>query len=148
MVRIKNRYFVVQVEPHAFTFDTTSRILYQAILGRVESLHGDYGLASIKDGFEVSYCNDKTGIALVRARHGPHKIVMSTVPLVTKVGDKKASLRTLYTGATLLKCKQFIMKYQKQQLVNALKDARNQQQRQCLEETYLKISFVEKKDFA
>ena len=59
--------------------------------------------------FAVSYCNDKTGIALVRARHGPHKIVMSTVPLVTKVGDKKASLRTLYTGATLLKCKQFIM---------------------------------------
>jgi hypothetical protein len=57
----------------------------------------------------VKYCNVYTRVAVVRARHGPHRLVASCLPLVTQLEQIPVSLKTLYTGATLMQCNKFLV---------------------------------------
>lgn len=59
--------------------------------------------------FLVKYCNEYTRVAVVRARHGPHRLVASCLPLVTQLEQIPVSLKTLYTGATLMQCNKFLV---------------------------------------
>lgn len=114
------------------------RDLYKSVIDTVQTLHGDFGVAAISAGFAgrlittntsvlflfvellftlthskysyflAKYCNEVTRIALIRSRHGPHRILASTLPCVTHVGQKPATLRTIFTGATLKHCFLFL----------------------------------------
>lgn len=86
--------------------------LYNAIIERVQRLHGDFGVAAIRSGFTSKYCNEKTRIAVIRSRHGPHRLVASCLPLITTIEEKGVDINTLYTGATIRQCFRFIVKYQ------------------------------------
>ena len=66
--------------------------------------------------FSVKYFNEKTSIAFIRTRHGPHRIVSSCIPLVKQVDKHKVSLRIIYVGATLKMCYEFVIKYQRKAL--------------------------------
>lgn len=86
--------------------------MYEAILQKVQQMHGDYGVAAIRSGFTAKYCNENTRIALIRIRHGPHLIVTSCLPLITRIDDTNIDINTLYTGATIRQCYRFLLKYQ------------------------------------
>lgn len=57
----------------------------------------------------VSYCNEITHIAIIRVRHGPHKIVTSSFPAITSLGNVQAKINTLYVGGTLHQCYKMIL---------------------------------------
>ncbi|GLV34119.1 POP5 ribonuclease P/MRP subunit [Carabus blaptoides fortunei] len=125
MVRFKNRYLLVEVnpekpilnyEPYKINPDT----LYRAVIKKVQQLHGDFGVAAVKSGFLAKYCNPQLRIALFRARHGPHKIVASSLPFVDLIDGKKIVMRSLYTGATIRNCFKFLIKYQQQKIYTNL----------------------------
>lgn len=120
MVRHKNRYFVIKIEEQNRENDSSLVLkggsLHKAILERLQQLHGDFGVAATKSGFTAKYCNEKTRIAIVRVRHGPHRLLGSTLPLVNIIEKKNVILTTLYTGATIRQCFRFLMKYQKMKL--------------------------------
>jgi len=56
MVRYKNRYLTLHVEPVAgdkTSFRLTERNFLKAFHCKLQSLHGDFGVAAVKLGFSV-----------------------------------------------------------------------------------------------
>ena len=78
--------------------------LGNAIKDLVTELHGDFGRAAVTVGLRSIYANADTGLCLVQARHGPHRLVASALPFLTKINDEKVVPRVIYTGATLRNC--------------------------------------------
>ncbi|XP_066586965.1 ribonuclease P/MRP protein subunit POP5 [Prorops nasuta] len=115
MVRFKNRYITVEIEP---VFDKEkplvlkSHTLQNAIQSKVQQMYGDFGVAAIRPGFAAKYCNMHTKIALIKIRHGPHKFLVNCIPNITDVGGHAASIKMIYVGATMKHCFAFIRKYQ------------------------------------
>ena len=56
----------------------------------------------------AKYCNEWTRVAVVRVRHGAHRLVASCLPLLQQVDQHTVTVTTLYTGATLRQCYKFI----------------------------------------
>ncbi|KAL0269866.1 UNVERIFIED_CONTAM: hypothetical protein PYX00_007456 [Menopon gallinae] len=120
MVRFKNRYFAIEVEPRDVPghvpFEIGKVTLYHEILKQVELLHGDFGVASVATGLVAKYCNPYTKIALVRCRHGPHRFVATALPLIKQLKGKHVKINILYVGATISKCYKYIVRHQQRSL--------------------------------
>lgn len=56
----------------------------------------------------VRYCNLATKIIIFKTRHGPHKFLLSAIPLINKFKEKNIQLSTLYAGASVFQCHKFI----------------------------------------
>lgn len=116
MVRFKKRYFVVQFDREKDIrkasrahqdprpLDIPDGVLASAIKDKVEQLHGDFGRASITTGLRTIYCNPQTHLALIQCRHGPHRLVASSLPFLTTIHNEKIVPKLVYTGATIKNC--------------------------------------------
>ena len=120
MVRVKKRYFVLQIQserdveaaawgrpiPSSGSLKALGRdgTLGNAIKDLVTELHGDFGRAAVTVGLRSIYANADTGLCLVQARHGPHRLVASALPFLVKINDDKVVPRVIYTGATVRNC--------------------------------------------
>ncbi|XP_068897029.1 ribonuclease P/MRP protein subunit POP5 [Tenebrio molitor] len=120
MVRHKNRYMVVEINQVSKKDDAPLKLrapsLHHSVMNMVQQLYGDFGVASITAGFTAKYCNEKTRIAVVRCRHGPHKFVASSLPCIKFIEQKSVHVNTLYLGATIKHCFKFIQRYQQRKL--------------------------------
>ena len=56
----------------------------------------------------VKYYNENTRTAIIRCRHGPHRLLASSIPFLSNVGKRKMQLHGIYTGATMVKCFKFL----------------------------------------
>ena len=157
MVRVKKRYFVIQMElardiakknfkralASQKELQLSDAVLASAIKELVQELHGDHGSASVSQGLRAIYCNSATRLVLLQVRHGPHRIVGSVLPFLTKIKDEKIVPRLLYTGATVRNCYRFMEKHQKKELVLALKelqkDSKLEKEKTLLEEKMLNL---------
>ena len=126
MVRFKKRYFVVQLDREKDIYDPFSKhhqaslkpraiqdsrpldipdgVLAATIKDLVQQVHGDFGRASITTGLRTIYCNSETHLVLIQCRHGPHRLVASSLPFLTKIKDEKIVPKLIYTGATIKNC--------------------------------------------
>ena len=135
MVRFKKRYFVVQLDREKDIYDPFSKhhqaslkpraiqdsrpldipdgVLAATVKDLVQQIHGDFGRASITTGLRTIYCNSETHLVLIQCRHGPHRLVASSLPFLTKIKDEKIVPKLIYTGATIKNCyKVWISKFQ------------------------------------
>ncbi|XP_063227577.1 ribonuclease P/MRP protein subunit POP5 isoform X2 [Bacillus rossius redtenbacheri] len=148
MVRHKNRYVVFEVRPQGQSCEAVfllkSYSMRTAILKKVEQLYGDFGVAALMTGFSAKYCNAHTGVAIVRARHGPHRLMASCLPLVTHVDKHLVTFRTLYTGATLHRCFAFLQGYQLKYLNKLYLTLETDQEREEMKKEFLNLRWFKK----
>ena len=71
-------------------------------------------------GLNCIYANPETGLCLIQARHGPHRLVASCLPFLTKIQSEKVVPRLVYTGATIRNCYRRMVKFQKSELERVL----------------------------
>nr|CAD7437709.1 unnamed protein product [Timema bartmani] len=90
----------------------------------------------------AKYCNEKTRVAFVRARHGPHRLLASCLPLVNRIENHQVMLRILYTGATLRQCYKFIQKYQRLQLQRFWANLKTDKQRKEMEDAVMDLKIT------
>ncbi|XP_049867601.1 ribonuclease P/MRP protein subunit POP5 [Pectinophora gossypiella] len=137
MVRFKNRYVTVTIAsptvPENKPLSLKSKIFHDTVLTKIQQLHGDFGIASVRTGFLTKYCNENTRIAILRSRHGPHRFVTSSLPFITKIGKLDVSIKTLHVGATLKHSFKFIQKYQRAYLDNMWATLKTEEERKMLE---------------
>ncbi|XP_013180718.1 PREDICTED: ribonuclease P/MRP protein subunit POP5 [Papilio xuthus] len=137
MVRFKNRYITVEISspliPENKPLSLKSKIFHETVLEKIQQLHGDFGVGAVRSGFLTKYCNENTRIAILRARHGPHKFVSSSLPFITKIGKLDVSLRTLHVGATLKHSFKFILKHQRAYLDSMWSKLKTDEERKNLE---------------
>jgi len=132
MVRFKKRYFVVEFERAQHINQSNQYFdmeplnskdidIANAVKDKVQELHGDFGRSSISVGFKVIYANFPTRLVIIRSRHGPHRLVASALPFVTKIRSEGVVGQLLYTGATIKHCQIFMVRRQTRQLEMAKK---------------------------
>ena len=146
MVRFKKRYFVVQFDRERDSYDPLSNKdsfkkrafqdswplhikdhdLALAVKDIVEHIHGDFGRAAITTGLRAIYSNPETHLAMIQCRHGPHRLVGSSLPFLTSIGNEKLVPKLIYTGATIKNCFKRMELYQKKQLEVALVESKNE----------------------
>ncbi|XKL63640.1 hypothetical protein PGB90_006004 [Kerria lacca] len=121
MVRSKYRYISLSVVPtkkNKNIQDITIKHsdLYAAILSKVKKMHGDFGVASVKTGFMCKYCNEVTGVTILKIRHGAHKFISSIIPFISEVGKEHVQLHTIRTTASLHQAYKHLKIHQQKQL--------------------------------
>ncbi len=130
MVRVKKRYFVLRLERQSEVEargrggkgwkralsgerplnlggkdgDGGAVALAGAAKEAVHLLHGDFGRASVTVGLRGIYCNPATGAAILACRHGPHRLLASALPFVTRIREERVVPTLIYTGATVRQC--------------------------------------------
>ncbi|KAG7203324.1 hypothetical protein KM043_010412 [Ampulex compressa] len=149
MVRFKNRYITFQIttgdnSDKPLTLKTMT--LHNAIQEKVQQLYGDFGIAAIKAGFTAKYCNTHTKIALVKVRHGPHKFVLNSIPVINDIAGRLVSVKILYVGATMKHCFLFIKKYQQNKLEQMWGTLRTDMERRQMEKALMTLTSA-MKDF-
>lgn len=119
-----------------------SSAIFSSIMRRVQQLHGDFGTAAIKSGLTVKYCNENTRVVLIRCRHGPHKLVASSLPVVNRIDSRSVRMDILYTGATIRQCFKFILEYQQRKFDEFCRNLKNDKDREELREAFLNIDSI------
>uniref|UniRef100_A0A1B6DKF7 Ribonuclease P/MRP protein subunit POP5 n=1 Tax=Clastoptera arizonana TaxID=38151 RepID=A0A1B6DKF7_9HEMI len=145
MVRFKNRYIVIEVNPVEKLkkgINLRSSLLYNSVITAVQKFHGDFGVAAIRAGLSAKYCNEVTRTALIRLRHGPHRLLSSILPLVNEIGYQKVQVKTLYVGATLKQCYKFLRNYQKQMLMKIWRSLETKELQTQMEESIMDLTPV------
>nr|CAG4645215.1 EOG090X0GYO [Leptodora kindtii] len=136
MVRFKNRYFVLEIRPNGMSeiqsYPIKDTDIYHAVVRFVEQIHGEFGAAAIRTGLNVKYCNQWTKVAIVRSRHGPHRLVGSALPFISFIDNKQVRVHSLYTGATLIKCFLFLKKYQQGKIMQVLQNCKNDEEKRLI----------------
>ncbi|XP_066145974.1 ribonuclease P/MRP protein subunit POP5 [Euwallacea fornicatus] len=150
MVRLKNRYIVVEINPEAPHHATTAfqplkineNTLNSQILDTVQQLHGDFGVAAVRSGFRAKYCNELTHIAIVRCRQGPHKLVTSVLPFVTYIDTHKVIFNTLYIGATMRNCFNFVRLYQQRKCDEYCTNVKTEEELRCVRNALVDLKAI------
>nr|CAG4643587.1 EOG090X0GYO [Ilyocryptus agilis] len=155
MVRFKNRYLTVEIIP--FDGKTISKEavafrkydIYSAVLNITEEIHGEFGFAAIKNGLEVrcsplydkesDHCNPYTRTVIIRTRHGPHRLLASSLPFLSKIGNRKVQMRGIYTGASMAKCFKYLEKFHRESLEQDLKNCKTTEEKKDIEEILSKL---------
>ncbi|RXG52427.1 hypothetical protein Avbf_08072 [Armadillidium vulgare] len=91
MVRVKRRYFVLQVKyperpNHHAKYDNS---LKKAVLKAVEKLYGEFGMAAFTNSYQFKYSNKETGV------------YYTCLPSITAIENERVSITTLHVAATL-----------------------------------------------
>ncbi|XP_028163421.1 ribonuclease P/MRP protein subunit POP5 [Ostrinia furnacalis] len=134
-------YITIEIEspavPDSKPLSLKPSKFHDSVLDKIQQLHGDFGVASIRNGFLTKYCNENTRIALIRARHGPHRFVTSSLPFVTKIEKLDVRLRTLHVGATLKHSFKFIQRHQRAYLDSMWSKLKTDEERKRLEKAVM-----------
>lgn len=140
------RYLVVEVKQMGKTHEDSLHLapaaLHNSIMQKVQQLHGDFGVAAIRAGFTAKYCNEKTRIAIIRIRHGPHKLVASVLPCLSSVDNKQVVVNSLYTGATLRQCHKFLVNYQQNKFDQFCVGLKTDREKLAMREALLNLNAV------
>jgi ribonuclease P/MRP protein subunit POP5 len=100
----------------------TSGEIASTLKKAVQKFYGDFGLASISN-ISVLLLNEKLRLAVIRTSHGPHKFLISILPILNKIQKELATYQILYNAPTILKCKKFIINQQNKKILSAFSEA-------------------------
>nr|CAG4649793.1 EOG090X0GYO [Scapholeberis mucronata]SVE93967.1 EOG090X0GYO [Scapholeberis mucronata] len=124
MVRFKNRYFSVEVVPvdNQSCLKFNKYEIMQGLQNWTEKIHGEFGAAAIRNGLDIKYSDENTRILIIRTRHGPHRLLASTLPFISNIGKRKVQIHGIYTGATMTKCFRALKAFHQERLGDAFKN--------------------------
>lgn len=111
MVKVKHRYLLVEVIFGAgggAKQKCTDNDIFQAVMRKVETIHGDFGWSSVRTSFQVKVCDASMCIAILRVSSAVVDIVTSSLPFVLLVGSSDAVLRLLGEGLLFLPNKEVL----------------------------------------
>jgi RNase P/RNase MRP subunit POP5 len=75
--------------------------IFQAVMRKVEQIHGEFGWASCRASFQVKVCDTGICIAILRIASDVVDIITSSLPFILSIGSTDAVLRMLGEGLRL-----------------------------------------------
>lgn len=126
MVRVRNRYFLIEIVCTDFLEQTllqlpfSSKDIQTKIMTAMEKIFGDYGAAVLRSGLNVKIFNKYTRIAYLRCRRDPHEMLASVLPFITEIGGVKCFIRTLHLAGSIRSCHKFLRSYHHRKMITLL----------------------------
>ncbi|XP_076462655.1 ribonuclease P/MRP protein subunit POP5-like [Babylonia areolata] len=119
MVRVKNRYFLVEIkyaDQRRLQRNVSSEAVYKSVRQAVQDSYGDYGVGALKDSLMVKYLNADTNLVIIRAKRDHHHMAQAAFTCIKKIGDHDCYLHTLHIGGTIRACQKFLIKHHRRHL--------------------------------
>ena len=101
MVRVKRRYIVLKFAKRKFRDNIDEHELMEEIKNQVESTYGDFGVACLRRNFSIKKFDEKDGFAVIQVRKGTHEMVMSAIPLISRINDKDCTVNIIHLSGTM-----------------------------------------------
>lgn len=130
MVRFKKRYLLVDISCKDGKVDERidGRILFDTVKKAVTSAYGDYGMACVARSLKVKYLNSVTGVAFIACARDYYRMVWSAVTFIRTITIKNdvhpCVFRILHVGGTILSCQKFLIRHNKDQLLQLLQNCK------------------------
>lgn len=86
----------------------------------IQKYFGDFGLASVANIGIFFLTESKSRLAVVKVSHGPHKFLISILPILNKIGKELATYRVLYHSQTIMQCKKFLINHQNKKILDMI----------------------------
>lgn len=126
MVRYKKRYLLVEISFEDNKIDETmsSPCIYEHVRNAVQEAHGDYGRACLARSLRVKYVNPVTGVAFIGCGRDNYRMLWSSITFIKKIQNKRCMCRVLHVGGTLRSCQKFVIRHNKEQLLQLLEQCK------------------------
>uniref|UniRef100_A0A1B0F006 Ribonuclease P/MRP protein subunit POP5 n=1 Tax=Lutzomyia longipalpis TaxID=7200 RepID=A0A1B0F006_LUTLO len=109
MVRVKYRYIVVRVTTaNGKNFRPSVGDLTESLKGICLKSYGDVGMASVQS-LKIKYIDEISPIFIMRLRHGSHRFMTSSLPLLKQIERNLLKLDCLFTTSTIKRCYMFLV---------------------------------------
>ncbi|RWS14210.1 protein argonaute-4-like protein [Dinothrombium tinctorium] len=121
MVRIKRRYVLIEICVNDSRFDTRQDLPFgekqviAAIRSKIHEIHGDFGLGSVLMSLNCKKFDKITKIVIISCRRDPIQALLTSLPLVTRIGDVFCTLNSLKLTGTLRSCLKSLALYYKRE---------------------------------
>lgn len=126
MVKLKNKYVLMELifnEPGCVVTDSA---IYAAICKELATMYGDFGIAAAKPSLSVKVFDPATGIVVVRISTESCNRLLSTIPFTRSISDHLVVLRVLFLGSSIRSCEKALLRINRKRLYAALHSATSQ----------------------
>ncbi|KAG8455810.1 hypothetical protein GDO86_001852 [Hymenochirus boettgeri] len=154
-MRFKSRYLLCELvleDPRLRQNITHGTVLHN-VREAVARTHGDFGFAACTVSLSVKYLNVYTGIILLRCRKDFYQILWSSLPFITSLDNRgqrfPCFINTLHVGGTIRTCQKFLIKYNKNQLLQLLKNCTSTEEKETIKQSLSTCSLqnIEESEF-
>eukprot|EP01114_Cavostelium_apophysatum_P000280 TRINITY_DN10269_c0_g1_i1.p1 TRINITY_DN10269_c0_g1~~TRINITY_DN10269_c0_g1_i1.p1 ORF type:complete len:157 (+),score=28.68 TRINITY_DN10269_c0_g1_i1:69-539(+) len=125
MVRLKNRYFLVELrwegkQPEGLTAFHLSNEVKKSV-----SLNfGEYGAALLLRSLAGKYYNTVTNLAIVRSDRDHHKMTWLALNCINEIWKQRVAITIIHVGGSIKACQKVGAKYDKKLLELSKQDTR------------------------
>ncbi|RKF54218.1 Ribonuclease P/MRP protein subunit POP5 [Erysiphe neolycopersici] len=168
MVRIKNRYLVVNIlypdlefhkrqvnieTPNVLIFnqpttdDLTSQALLKSLRLEVLNLFGDYGAGAIADSLSVKYLSTATSTFILRVARAHLRIIWAALTLMTAVpvkDGKKCVFRVVRVSGTIRKSEEEVIRRAQEMIEKARRIMINKNSGMSLDANFCSTNKIDK----
>ena len=101
MVRVKRRYILLKLVQDQGQGVQNDFEIKNEIKSHIEKSYGDFGVGCLTRGFQTKKFDKNDGYMIIQLRKGVHEMVMSILPLITRVNEKPCGLSMIHLSGTL-----------------------------------------------
>uniref|UniRef100_A0A0R3S4Z5 Ribonuclease P/MRP protein subunit POP5 n=1 Tax=Elaeophora elaphi TaxID=1147741 RepID=A0A0R3S4Z5_9BILA len=119
MVKLKNRYVLMDVLFGEKGGVVTESSIYVALCKQIGILFGDYGMAAAKLSLSVKVFDAGTATTIVRISKEFAQQLLSTIPFVCSIADTGVVLQVLFVGSSIRSCQKALLRINRKNLYSS-----------------------------
>eukprot|EP00079_Xenopus_tropicalis_P008761 XP_002932150.2 PREDICTED: ribonuclease P/MRP protein subunit POP5 [Xenopus tropicalis] len=140
-MRFKCRYLLCELvleDPRWRQNISQGTVVYN-VREAIARTHGDFGAAACAVSLSVKYLNVYTGVLLLRCRKDFYQLLWSSLPFITSLDNRgqriPCFINTLHVGGTIRTCQKFLIQYNKNQLLQLMKNCTNAAEKEAIRQS-------------
>ncbi|EFO19732.2 Rpp14 family protein [Loa loa] len=116
MVKLKNRYILMDILFDEKGDVVTESAIYVALCKQIGILFGDYGMAAAKLSLSVKVFDAGTATTIIRISKEFAQRLLSTIPFVCKIDAISVVLQVLFVGSSIRSCQRALLRINRKNL--------------------------------
>ncbi|VIO90869.1 Rpp14 family protein [Brugia malayi] len=116
MVRLKNRYVLMDILFDEKGGIVTESAIYVALSKQIGILFGDYGMAAAKLSLSVKVFDAGTATTIIRISKEFAQRLLSAIPFVCTIDDIPVVLQVLFVGSSVRSCQRALLRINRRRL--------------------------------
>uniref|UniRef100_A0A0N5BKM4 Ribonuclease P/MRP protein subunit POP5 n=1 Tax=Strongyloides papillosus TaxID=174720 RepID=A0A0N5BKM4_STREA len=140
MVKLKHRYFLIEIVFEDNYSKATQYDIIKEIKDKVLELYGDYGLGTLNSTFGVSVSEVGKGLIVVKVGIESVNFLKGSIPFIVKAGKASCVLKILLEAASMRSINKKMVRINLDQLYDQLNNAKSFKERMEVQEGIVKVS--------
>ncbi|KAM3724246.1 Acyl-CoA-binding domain-containing protein [Dirofilaria immitis] len=140
MVKLKNRYVLMDILFDEKGGIVTESAIYVALCKQIGILFGDYGMAAAKLSLNVKVFDAGTATTIVRISKEFAQRLLSAIPFVRSIDNIPVVLQVLFVGSSIRSCQRALLRINRKNLYSNYKAAKTDGERKDIMEAIRSVT--------